>query len=170
MRLLLFLILNFAFLVVNAQLEQTRTLFFSASNDEGIKKFYSSASSIEESSGLTLNAYKATATAMYAGIALGVSKKIAYFNEGKVLLEKSVNGDWYNAEIRFLRFSVQSEIPLILGYSGNLKEDADIIIQTLEKNSFDWKISFWQKAINFMIDSGELSSDQSQKLKKFKLA
>ena len=167
---LLCLFFNFSFLVANAQLEQMRALFFNASNDQGIKNFYQSAGAITETSGLTLNAYKGTATAMYAGIASGVSEKIGFFNVGKDLLEKSVNGDWYNPEIRFLRFSVQSEVPFFLNYSSKLKEDADIIIYAIEKNSFDWKIPFWQNAITFMLNSDELSSDQTQKLKKCKLS
>lgn len=169
MRLICFFILNLSCVISNAQLEQMRTLFFNASNDQGIKNFYNSATGINESSATTLKAYKATATAMYAGIASSVGEKINYFNVGKDLLEQSVNNDWYNAEVRFLRFSVQSEVPFFLGYSGNLKDDAEIIIQQMEKNSFDWKISFWQMAIDFMINSGELSSGQNQRIKKFKV-
>lgn len=71
--------------------------------------------------------------------------KLATFKEGKRNIEKAVLKEPANAEIRFVRFSVQKNAPSFLGYTSNLKEDSaflkshkneihsDIVLETIEK-------------------------------------
>jgi hypothetical protein len=161
-----FLVLGF--ICSKADVAQMRNLFFAASNTEGIKEFYTQAQLVNESDNV-LKAYKGVATAMYAGIASSVSEKLDYFSKGKALLEAAVTADWYNAEIRFLRFSVQSEVPFFVGYSDKLKDDSLIVLNALKAKSVDSSLEFWKKAIQFMINSDELSSDMESELKKMKV-
>lgn len=152
---------------VAAQSEQMRIAYFEAGiSDDGIKKFYNSAQSYSENTPID-KAYKGVAIAMYASLASGVDQKFEYFNRGKALLEKAVADDWYNAEIRFLRFSVQAEVPFIVGYSSNLKEDAYVVIDALEKKYIDQNSYFWKNAIKFMLSSDELNNDQKNRMQKF---
>lgn len=153
-----------------AQLDQLRILFLKAENNDAIKSFYTSALAVDGGNLAVIQAYKATATAMYAGVAESVSDKISYFNSGKTMLETAVRNDWYNAEIRFLRFCIQAEVPFFLGYNGNLKEDSELIIYAIENNQIEWKNNYWQKAITIMLNSGELKDEQNVKLKKYKLS
>jgi hypothetical protein len=164
------LLVLFLFLVpalLRSQYEDKRVAYLNAgASDEGIKNFYTDATTY------TLNtptdkAFKGVAIAMYAGLANTVSEKFSIFSEGKKLIEEAVAADWYNAEIRFLRFSVQAEVPFVVGYSSNLKEDAYVVIDALEKKRIDTSSNFWSTAIRFMLNSGELNSDQRSRLSKF---
>lgn len=148
------------------QVDKYRQLYFAAGADIGIQTFYDFTKTADEK--IPLNkAYKGVAIAMYAELANEVSKKFEYFNKGKELIEDAVKKDASNPEIRFLRFSVQAEVPWIVGYSSNLKEDADIVVNALQKGSINAKDDFWRKAITFMLKSGELNTVNETKLKKY---
>lgn len=165
----LFLIVQFLFCAgtILPQENNLRKLFLEATDSDGIQQFYRAANALDEKN-MLLKAYKGTATAMYASEASSVTEKLRYFNKGKALLEEAVKNDPGNAEIRFLRFSVQSEAPFILGYSGRLKEDTQVIIEALEKNKVDLSAYFWKKAIRYLYNSSSISSDQQQRLNTFK--
>lgn len=49
--------------------------------------------------------------------------KLSTFRRGKNNLEKAIKNEPNNIEIRFLRHSVQKNIPKFLGYSEHLEED-----------------------------------------------
>lgn len=149
-----------------AQIDYMRNLFFNATDDAGIKSFYEAAKKFDESIPIQ-KAYKGVAIAMCASVANSISEKIDYFNQGKDLIENAVISDWYNAEIRFLRFSVQVEVPGILGYSGQTDEDAYVLIDALEKNYINHQQDFWKKAISFMVQSDELNKDQIVRIKRY---
>ncbi len=168
MRYLLTTFFALGVLCCNADVAKMRTLFFAASTPDGIKEFYKQAQLVNEADNVQ-KAYKGVATAMYAGAASSVSEKLDYFSKGKALLEAAVTSDWYNAEIRFLRFSVQSEVPFFVGYSDKLKDDSLIVLNALKAKNVDSTLEFWKKAIQFMINSEELSSDVENELIKFKV-
>ena len=153
-------------LTVNAQLDYMRTLYFGASNDEGIKKYYNTAVVTPEQSPV-IKAYKGVAIAMYAGVASGVDEKFSYFGKGKKLIEEAIQGDFYNPEIRFLRLTVQAEVPWIVGYSGDISADAGIIINALQKKQIDPKSDFWKKALMYLKKCDDLSNTQKQEFNKY---
>lgn len=153
-------------LTVNAQLDYMRTLYFGASNDEGIKKYYNTAVVTPEQSPV-IKAYKGVAIAMYAGVASGVDEKFSYFGKGKKLIEEAIQGDFYNPEIRFLRLTVQAEVPWIVGYSGDISADAGIIINALQKKQIDPKSDFWKKALLYLKKCDDLSNTQKQEFNKY---
>ncbi len=170
MRIIAFIIsLSFLFLSTwecSAQVEKYRDLYFAARGEEGIKAYYNTLSNADESNAV-ITAYKGVAIAMYAEVVKEVSSKFDYFNRGKALIEKAIQKDFYNPEIRFLRYSVQAEVPWVVGYSSNLEEDAKIILNALKQNKIDRSSAFWKKAILFMLNSDELSSELENELKKY---
>ncbi len=153
-------------IAAHTQVEQYRDLYFAARGEQGIKAYYNAVSTADETNAV-VTAYKGVGIAMYAEIAKEVSSKLDYFNKGKALIEKAIQKDFYNPEIRFLRYSVQAEVPWVVGYSSNLEEDAKIILNALKQNKIDRTSSFWKKAILFMLKSDELSSDLEEELKKY---
>lgn len=60
-------------------------------------------------------------------------KKMSYFNGGKRMLEKQVNNDPNNIELRFIRLCIQYHIPSYLGYRENIEEDKDFLVTHLHK-------------------------------------
>lgn len=80
-------------------------------------------------------AYQGVALAATASHSMNPMSKWNRFSEGKKLLEQAIKQDPGNAEIRFLRLGVQTGAPAFLGYSGDIDQDASLIIEILEKNA-----------------------------------
>ncbi len=54
-------------------------------------------------------------------------EKLNTFKKGKKNIEQAIRQQPKNAELRFIRFSVQKNAPAFLGYRSNLKEDEEFI-------------------------------------------
>ena len=54
-------------------------------------------------------------------------QKFKYFNKGKELLESSIRNNSSSIELRFLRYSIQVNLPRILFYSENIENDLDFV-------------------------------------------
>lgn len=73
----------------------------------------------------------------YLGIAYMIKAKFVHnpytkfrnFVEGKNLLNKAIQADKRNIELRFLRFCAQSNAPIFLSYRGELHTDKQIILE-----------------------------------------
>lgn len=145
--------------------ENLRIFFFNADDEAGIKAFRMYAVSVNENTAVIL-AYKGTAIAMGAKYTDGITEKIRVFNDGKELIEKAIKADPKNAEIRFLRYCVQANIPGILGYSGNMNQDFELIHNEL-KLQIPQNVEFWKKAVKTMLKCEKASSSHKEKLNKF---
>lgn len=53
--------------------------------------------------------------------------KLSTFKEGKKNIEQAINKEPNNAELRFIRLSIQKNAPSFLGYKSNMKEDTEFI-------------------------------------------
>ena len=60
-------------------------------------------------------------------------KKMGYFRDGKKMLELQIKSDPKNAELRFIRLSIQYHSPDFLGYKQNIQEDKDFLVANLFK-------------------------------------
>jgi hypothetical protein len=163
------LILSLALVTSNgfAQLSELQRAFFNSWNDAGIQEFYEKTRSQGHEDAVS-QAYKGAASAMYASQVSGITKKLSCFNSGKAAIEAAVRKHPANAEIRFLRFAIQCKAPFILGYSGNLEDDANVIIRSLQSGRETASSVFWTKARAFLMSSGELTGEQEAKLSKMK--
>src|SRR5688572_9353908 len=73
-------------------------------------------------------AYKGAAEALIAKFSWNPYSKINYLRKSQRSLQLAINNAPENAEIRFLRFSIQHFVPAFLGLSNNIEEDKKIII------------------------------------------
>ncbi|MCV2484821.1 hypothetical protein OD917_07785 [Flavobacterium sp. SH_e] len=80
-------------------------------------------------------AYSGGFRAIWARHIFNPISKFETFNNGKAEIEKAVLLDPENAEIRLIRFSVQSNAPRIAGYKNNMEEDKKLIKANLQKMS-----------------------------------
>lgn len=104
---------------------------------------------------------------MYAEMVDGPYDKLSTFNQGKNLLEKAISKAPQNAELRFLRFSVQDNVPWIVNYSDQLEEDAAFLLNVIKSKKVNLQEDFWKKVIQFMLLSDDVSSSQKAELKKY---
>lgn len=84
-----------------------------------------------EKNNTLLAGYKACAMMLMAKHLLNPFRKLSSFSEGKNLLERSINADQRNAELRFLRFSIQTNAPAFLEYNKNIAEDKAFLLNAI---------------------------------------
>lgn len=77
--------------------------------------------------------YRASATIMMAKHLINPFSKLSYFKKGKLLLEKAIKFDRKNVELRFLRYTIQSNVPSFLNYSDDKENDKLFLLQSLNR-------------------------------------
>jgi hypothetical protein len=144
--------------------DQLRNGFFKMKDVEcGQQKFFEDIKSDEYESPVR-QAYAGTAEAASAECVRGPSNKIGHFNRGKRNIEEAVERSPENAEVRFMRFATQTNIPGFLFYD-NIKEDKALIMKqlpTLLANPDEH--DFWIRVAGFLIDSGELEKEEENQI------
>ncbi|MCZ2100184.1 MAG: hypothetical protein LC107_01440 [Chitinophagales bacterium] len=72
-------------------------------------------------------AYLGSLQTIWANHTLNPATKLSTFNKGKKNIEAAIKKEPKNAELRFIRLSVQKNAPAFLGYQSNIKEDIEFI-------------------------------------------
>jgi hypothetical protein len=80
------------------------------------------------SAGPVLFCYKGANEMIQAKYSLNPVVKLEKFNKGKELIKKAFNRDTLNLEIRFIRYSIQSNLPAFLGYHDEFNKDKKFLL------------------------------------------
>jgi hypothetical protein len=146
-------------------IEKVRFLYFEDWTGEcGAEKLvdYFEARDIDDHALLT--GYKGAALATTANCKSLPWQKLSIFNRGKGLIESAVQSEPQNLEIRFIRFTIQSNIPGILNYD-NMAEDKDFILNKLNLHmSLKLDDKMVMRMYNYLRNSDELSIEEKNKL------
>jgi len=59
-------------------------------------------------------------------------EKLIYFRRGKILLETAIQEDSTSVELKFLRYSIQKNLPRFLSYHDNLEKDLNFVNQNIK--------------------------------------
>lgn len=81
----------------------------------------------------TALAYLGGLQTIWAKHAFNPLSKLSTFHKGKANIEKAVNIESNNIEIRFIRFSVQKNCPSFLGYKDALNVDERFLRSNISK-------------------------------------
>jgi len=162
---ILLLLLFAGFTQTRAQqlsIDKVRDQFFAwDKTEDGALKLYKTLEKADLSKDPVMMAYRGASSAAAAGSVSGVKNKLAYFNRGKSELEKAVSLKHLDAEIRFLRLATQLNAPGFLGYTGDIKNDKSIIINTLNSVSANHPNSYlYLRICRFMLAHAELDSSE----------
>lgn len=127
MRLMICLFLlaaNLNSLASDPSVSDIRLKFHSATSSEKLcKELIKLLSPYNETNNPLLLGYRAGATMLMAKHVINPFSKLSHFKKGKTMLEKAIRADNNNVELRFLRYSIQTNVPSFLGYSGQLGKD-----------------------------------------------
>ncbi len=152
------LVLPVVFNAANKDLLKVRDMYYKASTNRADAELFfntiSSFSGIEKS---LVEGYKGMSFMIKANFDFNPYYKLSYFVKGKGFLDEAINNDPENAELRFLRFCVQTNAPVFLGYSGKITEDKGIIKKyygTLEDDDLKKRIK------EYMINSKSCSKEE----------
>jgi hypothetical protein len=86
-------------------------------------------------------------------------------------LERAVNREPNNLEIRFIRFSILHNLPGFLGYGKERNDDIIVIVtQLANKDYIKYDPKLQKNVIEFMLDSERLNASQTVQLKKLAVA
>jgi hypothetical protein len=101
-----------------------------------------------------INGYIGTLQALKAKHTWNPYYKIKYLNDAEKTFKNAVTGDPSNIEIRFMRFSVEHNVPGFLGYTKNLVTDRTEIIKQIERKHYaSADAALVKTIITFLIDS-----------------
>ena len=136
----------------------------SQKSSQSARTFYEHTRQIQNTGHPTLLGYKAMSELMMCNHVSGPFNKLGYFNRGKKMLELAIEKDGNNAELRFMRFCVQDNVPAILNYSGELDADKEFLIRYLKKAGA--KDEALHQQIRAYLQNHQLcSSDEKQTIK-----
>lgn len=160
---IVFLLVNFNSNAQNLNLITIRDLYEKSATDKiTCQKLVKALKNYNEINNPSKAGYRACATMMMANYLINPVQKLSSFNQGKSLLEKCIQKDKTNIELRYLRFSVQSNAPSFLGYYEHLKEDKKFLIQNVV-NLDDENLK--KKIITFLLSNVHVTSSEKEKLK-----
>ena len=126
MKLLLFLLINFS--AINSGIDSVRALYLTAYiNQENCEKFREKISKMENQNTSLIKGYKGCFYFIKCKFTNNPVKKIKYFDKGKHLLERAINDDPKSVELKFLRYSIQKNLPKFLLYYENIEKDLNFV-------------------------------------------
>lgn len=139
------------------QPQQLRTLYYDASqSSRAADKFYGIMKETDAGSPLLLG-YKGMAEFMKCYHSLNPVTKLSYFGKGKSNLDQAIQLDPDNIELRYLRFTVQTNIPFLLNYSSEVDEDKQVIIKNFSSLQDE---ELKQLIREYMLETKECSDEE----------
>lgn len=140
MKLILSLLAGLFLFFQTSDLDALRSAYSKANlSNEGAKNFIEIAEKNSSSDPLT-KGYKAAAEILEAKVTTEKNKRKSFVKSGATELESVIKSNPNNVELRLIRMSVQENIPKIVGYSKNLKEDKTYILSNYSKQNAALKV------------------------------
>lgn len=155
---LLYLLVSANFSWANNDVETLRKIFIVASEDASKAKALHQYFEKKETNGAVELAYKGATIALMAKFSAGPHTKLKYVNKALDIINEAVKTEPENFEIRYLRFSVERNLPAILNSSKNIEQDIELIYSHL-KNKKSWS-DFETDIAKDLIASNRLSDKQ----------
>lgn len=135
MKLILSFLAGLFFFFQSSDLEALRNAYSKANlSNEGAKNFIKIADK-RSSSDPIITGYKAAANILEAKVTTEKNKRKTFIKSGATSLENVIKANPNNVELRLIRMSVQENIPKIVGYNKNLKEDKIFILNNYPKQN-----------------------------------
>ena len=131
------------------------------------EKFYQLLAAYQDRDALVLG-YKAASEAIRARDASRFNK-LTYVQDAARTFDQAVGLAPDNPEIRFLRFSVESNLPAFLGLSKHVDEDKELLlIAALSHPKSGLDPEAFRTVRDFLVGRGHASDEQAQRLSKVK--
>ena len=156
------LTLLFCVSIPSSELNEIRRSFKDASDDKSnAETFYELVQSKEYSDEVVYIAYDGASEIILSKYLGSNMEKLKYFNRGSEKIDKAVDNDASNIEIRFVRLVIQMNTPSFLNYNENIEEDKKFILDNYSESS-----SAVQKMISeYASISDSFSTDEKTQLK-----
>ena len=144
-----------------------RQHFRQAAQDEASSRRFHQLMSQYAAENAVVLAYKAASEAILAKHTGGLFDKLDRVKAAGRQFDQAVALDPRHPEIRFLRFSVESNLPGFLGASKHVEEDKHLLVQTLlshPKSGLDAEA--FQTVRDYLVRGNHLTDEQEAHLRK----
>lgn len=129
-----FLFLGIPCFATAPSIREVRSLYQQAVKEEKeCKELIKLLAPYNENNDPLLLGYKAGATMLMAKYIMNPFSKLSYFKKGKKLLQKAIDADNENIELRFLRFGIQTNAPAFLDYKDAIGDDKLFLIKSIPR-------------------------------------
>ena len=143
---------------MNTEEKEIRKKYFNAiGNERKIEKLLKQLQDIQNPSALLL-AYLAACESMRAQFTWNPYIKLAQVTKSFDFFGKAIQQEPTNAEIRFLRFSVQHNVPDFLRKNREFEEDKIVLVQNFENTDFDAELT--EFIINYLKESKRFDKNE----------
>ena len=143
-------------------LTEIRSLYVGAGNSEPTAKILNGKlESVDPQGDKALVAYKGAALTLQAKFSGKLQEKIRLMKKGAGLIDGAATTEPNNVEIRLIRLSVQENVPAIVNYRKNKKEDKAYILAHYK--SLEGALKTYVK--NFMLQSKSFTDQEKAALK-----
>lgn len=120
---------------------EIRKLYVTAASSEAnAKEFVEKLSNVSKEDNKTLVAYKGASLTVVSKLEKKIADKSRKFKEGASLIEYAIAIEPNNIEIHLIRLSVQENVPKIVNYRGNKKEDKRYLLDNYKEQSGALKV------------------------------
>ncbi|HKO78081.1 MAG TPA: hypothetical protein VJU52_12740 [Flavobacterium sp.] len=152
----------FLFLFNSPSITEIRKLYATA-NNSGInaKEFAAKLNEVSKEDNKTLVAYKGASLAILSKLEKKGSDKTKKFKEGSSLIEFAVANEPNAIEIRMIRLSIQENVPKIVNYRGNKKEDKKFLLDHYKEQTGALRIYIG----DFIAQSKSFTATEKQSIK-----
>ena len=124
--LLLIILLNLS--SYNSDINTIRKLYLSApTNEYNCNNLGEKLTSIEDNPSILIKGYEGCFYFIKCKFINNPIEKLIYFRKGKKLLETAIKEDPKSVELKFLRYSIQKNLPRFLSYHDNLERDLNFV-------------------------------------------
>jgi len=148
--------------MMNVKEKETRKTYFEAiGNERKIEKLLKELQDIQNPSAVLL-AYRAACESMMAQFTWNPYIKLAQVTKSFDFFGKAIQQESTNAEIRFLRFSVQHNVPNFLRKNREFEEDKTFLVENFENADFDTE--FREFIIGYLKESKRFEKNELEVL------
>jgi hypothetical protein len=157
----------FLLLTVVAQpdysLKELRRLFFESEKSEKAGDLFYDRMEQYKGQDAVLIAYKGAAEAIQAKYAFNPIGKLNHLKSAHRYFSKAVQLNATNPEIRFIRYSVESNTPKMLDKSDHLAEDKSLLIDHIKRYpKSDLDAETYTIARNFLLADDDVTTSEKQ--------
>jgi hypothetical protein len=156
------LLISIAVTAQSVTLEEARKIYSESMQDKATcEDAYQKFTLVKNSGNPLLTGYKGAVSVAMSKHLKAAKEKIAHFNEGKKLIESAILEDGKNVELKFIRFTIQTNCPPALKYNKNIPEDKKYIIENLNavKNS-----GVRSRIKEYLLQSKDVTTEEKQKI------
>lgn len=161
---LLFLCLSFTSGALDL-ISLRRQLDQAANSRAQAENFNNQFRNISEKSSAILIGYKAISEMMLCKHLSNPISKLSHFRKGRRLLEIAIIAAPTNPELRFFRFTTQSNIPSLLNYSSDLDVDKALLINYLRTSGTNTDPDLFNRIKNYLLSSKFCSAKEIKLIK-----